>query len=120
MKFEQFDRRNLKDLRNEMTAVLKKYGMDANLEFVVGNMSFTETEVEVKVTAKVAGAKSRAEVNLEAILKMRGLVKERDGRRLVRYDHKKHKYPFIFEKTSEPGKLYKMSDDQAEFYFRAA
>lgn len=115
-KFTAFDRKNLNALRAEMEAVLAKYGMESNLEFSVGGMKFSQSDVEVKVTAKVKGAKTLGDTILESRVKALGLVMEKNGAKLVRYDSKKYKFPFIYEKG---GKLYKTSTEHAKFLFAA-
>ena len=114
--FTAFDRKNLQALRAEMEAVLAKYGGDSNLEFTVGNMKFSSAEVEIKVSAKVKGAKTFKDTILESRVKALGLVMEKNGAKLVRYDSKKFKFPFIYEKG---GKLYKTSEEHAKFLFAA-
>ena len=116
IKFEKFDRKNLQALRTEMEAVLAKYGVDSNLQFEVGQMKFSDSEVQIKVSAKVKGAKTFNDVVLESRVKALGLVMEKNGCKLVRYDSKKYKMPFIYEKG---GKLYKTSEDHAKFLFAA-
>jgi len=49
-------------------------------------------------------------------VKSLGLVMEKNGCKLVRYDSKKYKMPFIYEKG---GKLYKTSEEHAKFLFAA-
>ena len=115
-KFTAFDRKNLNALRSEMEAVLAKYGMDSNIEFSVGGMKFSSTDVEVKVSAKIKGAKTFKDAILESRVKALGLVMEKNGAKLVRYDSKKFKFPFIYEKG---GKLYKTSEEHAKFLFAA-
>lgn len=115
-KFEVFDRKNLQALREEMEAVLAKYGMESNLEFSVGAMKFSASDVEIKVSAKVKGAKTFNDVVLESRVKALGLVMEKNGMKLVRYDSKKYKMPFIYEKG---GKLFKTSEEHAKFLFAA-
>ena len=114
--FTAFDRKNLHALRAEMEAVLTKYGIDSNLEFSVGSMSFSPAEVTIKVSAKVKGAVTRGDVMLEARVKTLGLKMEKNGMKLVRYDSKKFKFPFIYEKG---GKMYKTSEEHAKFLFAA-
>jgi hypothetical protein len=115
-KFAKFDRKNLTNLRAEMEAVLQKYGVDSNLEFEVGSMRFSDAEVTIKVTAKVKGARTLTDVILQSRVEALGLVMEKNGCKLVRYDTKKHKFPFIYEKG---GKLYKTSVEHAKFLFAA-
>jgi hypothetical protein len=115
-KFTSFDRKNLNALRAEMEAVLAKYGVESNLEFSVGGMKFSSSDVEIKVSAKVKGAKTFNDVVLESRVKALGLVMEKNGAKLVRYDSKKFKFPFIYEKN---GKLFKTSEEYAKFLFAA-
>jgi len=83
-KFTSFDRKNLNALRTEMEAVLAKYGLESNLEFSVGGMKFSQSDVEIKVSAKVKGAKTFNDVVLESRVKALGLVMEKNGCKLVR------------------------------------
>jgi hypothetical protein len=115
-KFTAFDRKNLNALRTEMEAVLAKYSIDSNLEFTVGSMKFSSSEVEVKVSAKIKGAKTLKDSLLEARVKSLGLVMEKNGAKLIRYDSKKYKMPYIYEKG---GKLFKTSEEHAKFLFAA-
>ena len=114
--FTAFDRKNLNALRAEMEAVLAKYGVTSNLEFTVGGMKFSSAEVEVKISAKIKGAKTFGDSILEARVKALGLTMEKNGMKLVRYDSKKYKMPFIYEKG---GKLFKTTEDHIKFLFAA-
>jgi hypothetical protein len=112
-----FDRKNLNTLRAEMDALLKKYGVESNLEFTIGNMRFSDTEVDIKVKAKISGAPSRSEQALGPIMRQYDFKQiGRDGRKLVEYKKRNHKYPFIFEYT---GKRFKCSYEKAKMYFAA-
>ena len=112
----KFDRVNLKDLRIELDAVLAKFG--ANLEFDIGNMKFSEAQVEMKLTAKVKGAVTLDDKQLELMIKVFNLVIEKNGKRLVRYDQKKYKFPFIYEDV-KTGKRFKTSEQSAKLQFAA-
>jgi uncharacterized protein YejL (UPF0352 family) len=117
-KFTKFDRTNLKALRVEMAAVLEKYGVAANLEIAVGNMKFSEAEVEIKVTAKVIGVKTRADSMLETMIKLKGLkLKNAKGDELVGYNSRAHKMPFIYQNAA--GKRYKCAEEMAKMLFAA-
>jgi uncharacterized protein YejL (UPF0352 family) len=117
-KFAKFDRTNLNALRAEMTAVLEKYGVAANLEIAVGNMKFSEAEVEIKVTAKVIGMKTRADSILETMIKLKGLKLKNDkGDELISYNSHAHKMPYIYQNAA--GKRYKCAEDMAKFLFAA-
>jgi len=116
-KFAKFDSKNLNNLRAEMSALLSKYGINSNLEFEVGNMKFTEAEVEIKVKAKVVGAKTRADSILETMIKLKGLkLKNAKGDELVGYNTRAHKMPFIYLKAAD-GKRYKCAEATAKFLF---
>ena len=108
-----FDKATLQALRSEMQAVLDKFG--ANLQFEVGNMRFTESEVDIKIKAAIKGKRTRSDSQLETMAKMFGLKMENSkGDRLVEYKARNTKYPFIFERG---GKRYKCSDTQAKMLF---
>jgi hypothetical protein len=105
--FNKFDKTTLTNLRNEMNALLAKYGTESNLEISVGNMRFSEAEVEIKVKAKVKGAKTRSNMMLEARVASLGLkMKNSVGDQLVDYNSRAYKMPFVYIKASD-GKRYK-------------
>lgn len=115
--FSKFDRSNLKALRDEMNALLSKYGVDANLDISVGNMKFSETEVEIKVTAKVKGAKTFTNVLLETRAAALGLsLVNKMGDQLVDYNPKAYKMPFIYVNAAD-GKRYKCDERLARMRF---
>lgn len=117
MKIQSFDKATLKALRSEMEAVLQKYGSKANVSFEVGNMRFSDSEVDIKVKAKVNGAKTRSDSMLESIVANLGLnMTNAKGDRLVEYKSRSPKYPFVFERN---GSRYKCSRDQAQLLFAA-
>lgn len=116
MKYSNFTKANLNTLRKELNEVLSKYGLDANLEFDVGNMRFSEHDVEIKVKAKVTGAKTMEDKLLEQQvvglgLKMVGV----NGQKLVGYNSSNWKYPFIYEHR---GKRYKCDRAMARMMFK--
>lgn len=118
-KFAKFDKANLKALRAEMQAVLEKYGVASNIDFEVGNMRFSEAEVDIKVKAKVKGAKTRTDTILESAAKIHGLkMKNASGDELVKYNPRSYKYPFVF-KCGKTGKMFKCDDDSAKARFAA-
>jgi hypothetical protein len=108
-----FDKATLQALRSEMQAVLDKFG--SNLQFEVGNMRFSEAEVDIKVKAIIKGKRTRSDSQLEAMVKMLGLkMKNSSGDRLTEYKARNRKYPFIFERN---GQSYKCSEAQAKSLF---
>jgi hypothetical protein len=119
MKFSKFDRTNLKSLRAEMEALLQKYGVDSNLEITVGNMKFSEAEVEIKVKAKVKGAKTFTNVILESRIAALGLkMKNQFGDELVDYNTKAYKMPFVY-RCATTGKMFKCDERMAKMRFAA-
>lgn len=118
-KFFKFDRKNLADLRAEMQALLNKYGVDSNLEIAVGNMKFNEAEVEIKVKAKVVGAKTLTNVILESRVAALGMkMKNKFGDELVDYNTRAHKMPFVYINAAD-GKRYKCTEQMAKMRFAA-
>ena len=108
-----FDKSTLQALRSEMQSVLDKFG--ANLQFEVGNMRFSEAEVDIKVKAVIKGKRTRSDSQLEAMVKLHGLkIENSNGDRLVEFKARNTKYPFIFERK---GKSYKCSERQAKMLF---
>lgn len=118
-RYERFDRKTLKNLRVEMQALLEKYGVSANVDFKIGNMRFTENEVEIKVNAKINGAKTLSNVILETRVAALGVKMENKlGDRLVDYKTRSYKYPFVYVSGAD-GKRYKASTESVRMRFAA-
>ena len=115
-KFTSFDRQNLKNLRTEMQALMDKYGVKSNLEITVGNMSFDNTEVSIKVKAKVKGAETQEDVLLALEMKRLGLKSTNKlGQTLVMYKPRSYKMPFVYSNAS--GKMFKCCPNTAKKMF---
>ena len=118
-KFSSFDKNTLKALRAEMNTLLSKYGIDSNLEIEVGNMRFSDAEVDIKVKAKIKGATTRTDMMLISIMNAYKLKQTAsNGDTLVQYDSRSYKYPFVFRKAAD-GKLYKIDERMAKIRFAA-
>ena len=116
--FKGFNKTHLYALRAEMQAVLEKYCIDSSLEFEVGNMEFFSTEVEIKVKAKVLGAKTRSDMTLESLTKYLGIkLRNKNGDRLIEYRSRNWKLPFIYEAAD--GTIYKCNEASAKIRFAA-
>lgn len=113
MHFNQFDKNNLNILRKELQAVLDKY--ESNVEIEVDRMSYTSTEVKITLNAKIEGATTRSDSLLNMYAEMHDLVLEKNGRRLVEYQQRKYKMPFIYIDTD--GKRYKTDLNGAKLRF---
>jgi hypothetical protein len=110
--FKNFDRKNLKSLRQEMGALLASYGVSSNLDIEVGNMSFSDAEVNIKVSAKVKGAVTMTDRILQMEVDRLGLsMKNRDGDELIEYKTRSPKYAFVF-RCGKTGKMFK-TDERA-------
>ena len=119
LKVNRFDKFTCQVLRNELNAVLNKFGADVNLSFAVGNMKFTDTGVEIKVSGNVKGAKSIADSRLQSVARAHNFTLDPiNGRQLVGYAPRSYKYPFIYLNLRD-GKRYKCSEMSAIAYFRA-
>ena len=120
MKFQSFDRSSAMALRKELESVLEKYGAESNLEFVFGNTTYSAGAVELKVSVKIAGGvtlkEEKIEKALSMMMQMYNLQQLKNGRKLVGYDTRKPKFPFIYE---ENGKRFKTSSDHAKVLFAA-
>lgn len=117
--FNTFDRTTLKALRDEMQAILNKYGIDSNLEIEVGNMKYSKNEVEIKVKAKVKGAKTRSNVILETRASALGLkMKNQLGDELVDYNTRAYKMPFVY-RCGKTSKMFKCDERVAKARFSA-
>jgi hypothetical protein len=116
-KIAKFDRDSLKMLRLEMQALLTKYGADMNIEFNIGNMKFSESEVEIKVSAKIAGAKTFTNVILESRVAALGLKMTNSlGDQLVDYNTKAYKMPYVYLNARD-GKRYKCDERSVKIRF---
>jgi hypothetical protein len=115
---KKFDQPTLRNLRVEMQALLEAYGVETNLEITVGNMSFSEVEVNIKVQAKVKGAETLTDRILQMEVDRLGLKMEnKAGDKLVEYKTRAQKYSFVYESR---GKLYKTDERGIVARFKAA
>jgi len=115
-KFTSFDRTSLKALEADLRVVLDAYAAKSGLEFNFGGIRFSEAEATIKLTTKIKGATTRTDLNLQRMIESYNLVMEKNGRKLVRYDTRKPKFPFIYE---ENGKMFKTTADRAKYLFAA-
>ena len=114
----KFDQPTLRNLRVEMQALLEAYGVETNLEITVGNMSFSEVEVNIKVQAKVKGAETLTDRILQMEVDRLGLrMVNVAGERLVEYKTRASKYSFVYKSR---GKLYKTDERGIVARFKAA
>lgn len=115
--FAQFDKKTLKALRSEMQEVLNKYAVNANLDVNVGNMSYSDAEVTIKVGAKIKGAVTMTDRILEGEVNRYGLkMTNSNGDTITGYNTRAKAYPFQYT-CGSTGKRYKCSTVQAKLKF---
>lgn len=113
---KEFNKANLKNVREDISAILSKYAKENGIEIKIGNISFNAGSFTTKMEAKVIGAKTKEDSVLEFMMATKGLVKtSKCGKTLVGYNTRGKAYPFIFENA---GKKYKCSEAQAMNYFK--
>lgn len=111
--FIGFDRKNLKSLREDLNSLLATYGVASNLDIELGNMSFSDAEVKIKVIAKVKGRVTVSDRILMSECDRLGLsMKNRDGDELVEYKTRSPKYAFVF-RCGKTGKMFKTDERSA-------
>jgi len=109
----------------EVNELVKTYAEAHGLELCEGARgSFSDTDLTLnKLTLKLSGSSSMDERHnnaaLQNALRVFGLSTDvRNGKQIVRYDQRKHKYPVIYKSTAD-GKLYKCSIEEAQLRFSA-
>lgn len=117
MKIDQFTRTNLAAIRSEldeaMAVIAKKHGITLQ----AGSIRFSAGEAKIGVVARVTESMIVSDMfalEMEKIYKLRANVVI-NGKKLVRYDRKKIKYPFIYQGSD--GKNYKCSYELAKVFF---
>lgn len=112
---KEFNKANLKNVREDISAILSKYAKENGIEIKMGNISFNAGSFTTKMEAKVIGAKTKEDSALEFMMTTKGLVKtSKCGKTLVGYNTRAGKYPFVFESA---GKRFKCSEINAKMYF---
>ena len=120
-KFAEFDKAVCRQLRNDMDALLAKYAQEHGIKFHVGNMKFTAESVKIIVEATVEGGVSQKQTKQQTDLAYFAAANnvstnEMNGRRLVGYNSRAHKMPWIYQDVRS-GKLFKCSTSTARIYF---
>jgi hypothetical protein len=112
----EFNKVNLRAVREDLNAILTKYATENNLEIDIGNIRFNAGSFSAKVEAKVKGVKTKEDSMLEFMMATKGLAKtSKCGKTLVAYNARGKAYPFIYE---EAGKRFKCTELTARMYFK--
>ena len=108
---------NLAVLRSKINAALAE--IDPNLTFTIGTMTYSEGEVGMKLTANVAGMKSKADIQFERYCELYGFdhtISKRFPKlgecKLVAYNSRRRTMPWVIEAQNK--KRYKLSQEEAE------
>jgi hypothetical protein len=115
-KIKEFNKSNLKDFRNELDALLKKYEAKSGVELKSKGIKYGSNTITVSVEGKIVGSQSTVAKALELFTKF----KENDIIRIaqlgevkvVGYKQRNRKYPYLVQTMD--GKQYKLSDTQVE------
>jgi hypothetical protein len=116
MKIDQFTRSNLSVIRAEldeaMAVIAKKHGITLQ----AGSIRFSAGEAKINLVARATESKFVSDAFVEH-MKLYGLRANVviNGKKLVRHDRKKIKYPFIYQGSD--GKNYKCSYELAKVFF---
>jgi hypothetical protein len=109
------NRARVQKLRTELDSILAEYGKKNGMTISIGKMVFSEDRVEAKFEAVVEGGQSAGQAALAVIMKELHLNTDGvDGRKLVSYNSRSYKYPFVF---AYRGKNWKCSEASAISYF---
>lgn len=113
---KEFNKANLKNVREDISAILSKYAKDNGIEIKIGNISFNSGSFSTKMEATVLGAETIDETILKQVMAIKNLSRtSKCGKTLVGYNTRAGKYPFVFESA---GKKYKCSEFNAKMYFQ--
>lgn len=112
----EFNKVNLRAVREDLNAILSKYATENGLEINIGNISFNAGSFSAKMEAKVKGVKTKEDSVLEFMMATKGLNKtSKCGKTLVAYNTRGKAYPFIYE---DAGKKFKCDEMTARMYFK--
>ena len=115
--YTEFNRKNLGDLRGQLTEVLNKFGKEVGIKLVIdGGIGFDASSVKIKLEGTIEGMQTRSERDLELYTDYKvgdtyvsnsgtSNASEETGTIVVGYEPKNRSYPLIIRKPN--GKEYK-------------
>ena len=116
-KIEKFNKATLTTLRNEMNALLSKYGVENGFNIETGKIKFSEHDCTIEVKVAIEGKQTFNDVILESTVKALGIkLVNSNGDRLVEYNSRSYKMPFIYVNAKD-GKRYKCDEQTAKYRF---
>ena len=117
--YTEFNRKNLGDLRGQLTEVLNKFGKEVGIKFEIDGsmaMDYSQASAYIKLEGTIEGMQTRRERDLEMYTdykvgdtyvsnKGSNIATEETGTIVVGYEPKNRTYPLIVRKPN--GKEYK-------------
>ena len=118
-----FTKQNLGKIRQELNAVLAKYGVEGGFDFEIGNIKFTDTEFTTKLTCRVRGATPRKEAISSdslalymAIDGIKNIISKCGKYKLVGYETRRYRMPYSLVEIST-GKNLKAANSYVKAVF---
>jgi len=118
---QTFDRKTVRQMEDEMVAVLNKYGFE-NVTFAGAGARYEPAECTFKIRGTVTGVEgvqTRKQTDLERYAALDGIAditkRGPKGEELIEYHTRKPKYPYIYKTVR--GARYKCTPDQAKRMF---
>lgn len=116
-KLTGFNKSTTAAFRQDLAAVLAKYGMEANLEFKIGTIRFSATDARMTLETKLKGIPTKQDRLAENAICVHNLRETNSaGDKIVGYNARAHAYPIIYTKASD-GRRYKCSITHAKLMF---
>ena len=104
------------NVKSDVLTKLAQLGVEYGLRFDIESTSYNSQLINFKLTANVEGVKTQKDVLFDMMVKQEQLTtEERNGRKLIEYNARSPKYPWIFRMN---GKNYKCDIQSARVYFK--
>jgi len=122
--YTEFNRKNLGDLRGQLTEVLNKFGKEVGIKLVIdGGIGFDASSVKIKLEGTIEGMQTRSERDLELYTHYKvGDTWVTDSGNTINhdtivigYEPKNTRYPLIIRKPN--GKVYKARYETPKEYY---
>lgn len=100
----QFTKQNIPMLRREIEGALYAVAQKHGIKLDLGTIRFSSDNFRTTLTAKTSTVTPQGvtvNTKLAEMIARYDLLAEKNGARLIDYDERKHKYPFIYEKDGK-------------------